>query len=64
MRVKVSPVNAATLRYRLDDFERRYLVKSERLVDAFRDERGRLIETPDFHRWCRTYSAWELATHR
>jgi hypothetical protein len=60
-RVSVSP---ATLRSRLDDFERRYSVKSEHLATAFRDDRGDLVETADFHRWCRLYSAWELATHR
>lgn len=64
VRLRRVAVSAATLRARLDDFERRYSVKSERLLDAFRDEQGELIETADFHRWYSDYTAWELATHR
>lgn len=64
VRIKRVTVSAGTLRAGLDEFERRYEVKSEQLVDAFRDGSGALVETDDFHRWCSTYSAWELATSR
>ena len=64
VRVKRVTITAASVRSQLDDFERRYSVESESMVEAFRDDRGELIETPDFHRWCSAYSAWELATHK
>ncbi len=62
--IKRTRLTIADLRGRLDDFERRYTTPSARLADAFRDERGELTETADFHRWCRDYSAWELAARR
>jgi DNA topoisomerase IB len=64
LRIKRVTVTPGTLRTGLDEFERRYQVKSERLAEAFRDERGALVETEDFHRWCSTYAAWELATRK
>ncbi len=61
MNARRTPLTIADLRTRLDDFERRYSTSSERLADAFRDERGELIETADFHRWCSDYAAWKQA---
>jgi hypothetical protein len=45
-------------RERLDDYERRYGVPSERLRDAFVDGDGRLRETGEYLQWLATLERW------
>jgi len=46
------------VRARLDRFESRYGVPSERLADAFRDDGGELVETDDFAEWSMAWTIW------
>lgn len=48
----------AEARRRLDDFEQRYGVASERLAEAFTDASGRLVETGAYLQWTATYERW------
>jgi hypothetical protein len=61
-KVEFTHVTPAELEERLAIFERRYGVRSEELESAFRN--GQLNETPDFHEWSITYSAWRAVTQR
>jgi AraC-like DNA-binding protein len=45
----------------LDAMEARFGMASARLVDAFRDETGELVETEDFWAWDDAYLAWRRA---
>ena len=45
-------------RRRLDDFEHRYGVPSDRLAEAFTDATGELIETGAFLLWTATFERW------
>lgn len=51
-------MGAAEVRARLDAFEREYGVPSSRLAEAFRDERGRLVESDEFHEWDELWTMW------
>jgi hypothetical protein len=48
----------AEAREKLDDYERRYGVSSERLGDAFTDASGRLRETGEYLQWHATFERW------
>jgi hypothetical protein len=45
-------------RRRLDDFEQRYGVSSDRLAEAFTDATGELVETGAFLLWTATFERW------
>jgi hypothetical protein len=45
-------------RRRLDDFEQRYGVSSDRLAEAFTDAAGELVETGAFLQWTATFERW------
>ena len=53
----------AEAREKLDDYERRYGVSSDRLGEAFTDAAGRLRETGEYLQWVATLERWrELST--
>ncbi len=45
-------------RRRLDDFEQRYGVSSERLAEAFTDATGEVVRTGAFLQWAATFERW------
>jgi hypothetical protein len=45
-------------RRRLDDFEQRYGVSSDRLAEAFTDAAGELVPTGAFLQWAATFERW------
>ena len=45
-------------RRRLDDFEQRYGVSSDRLAEAFTDPAGELVPTGAFLQWTATFERW------
>lgn len=57
-----STVGADKLEARLREYEERYGVPSDQLVDAFRN--SPLEETEDFQDWTLLYSAWLSASSR
>jgi hypothetical protein len=48
----------------LDEFERRYGVASERLVEAFTDASGRVRKTGDYLRWLDTLERFRQLSAR
>jgi hypothetical protein len=48
----------AEARRRLDDFEQRYGVTSDRLAEAFTDATGQLVPTGAFLLWSATFERW------
>ena len=58
LRLDLRDMTPADLEAQLAVFEDRYGVPSDRLEDAFRDERGELCECRDFREWCHVYTAW------
>jgi hypothetical protein len=54
----------AEAREKLDDYERRYGVASERLGDAFTDASGRLRETGEYLQWLATFERWRQLSLR
>jgi len=54
-------VTVKDLQARLDEYERRYEVPSDRLADAFTTD-GELQETEDFHAWSALYAAFQAST--
>jgi hypothetical protein len=54
-------VTVKDLQKRLAEYEERYGVPSDRLVDAFTAD-GELQETGDFHAWSALYAAFQAST--
>jgi hypothetical protein len=51
-------------RARLDDYERRYGVTSDRLHEAFTDGAGRVRETGEYLQWVEMLGRWRELTTR
>ena len=62
--VRVVTVEDAIIeaRWRLDEFEQRYGVTSDRLAEAFTDAAGQLIRTGAFLQWTATLERWRTLT--
>jgi hypothetical protein len=54
-------VTVGDLQARLAEYEKRYGIPSDRLVDAFTTD-GELQETEDFHAWSALYAAFQAST--
>jgi hypothetical protein len=54
----------AEAREKLDDYERRYGVTSDRLREAFTDAAGRLRETGEYLQWVATLERWRELSAR
>lgn len=64
LRVTKRRVGPAEVRAELDAWEAKYGVKSENLIEAFRDPKtGELAETEDFFAWVQAYDAWQHINH-
>ncbi|MGH9041965.1 MAG: hypothetical protein ACRDZ3_17225 [Acidimicrobiia bacterium] len=48
------------LRAMLDGFEARYELPSDRLMEAFLDEDGNLIESAEWRAWDEAWAAWQI----
>jgi hypothetical protein len=51
-------------RVKLDDYEQRYGVSSDRLREAFPDASGRVRETGEYLQWVTTLERWQQLTAR
>ena len=54
-------LDARDVRARLDEYENRYGVPSNRLAEAFRGADGELVESDDFHAWDELWTMWQQA---
>jgi hypothetical protein len=61
MKSEARMITASDLRRRLELFENRYGIPSDRLAEAFTNQAG-LRETDDFHSWSILYGAWQAVT--
>jgi len=48
------------LRALLDGFEARYGLPSDRLLEAFLDAEGNLVESADWRAWDGAWAAWQI----
>ncbi|WP_130648975.1 hypothetical protein [Egicoccus halophilus] len=55
---------AAEARERLDEYESRYDLPSERRAEAFTDAQGHLHQTGDYLLWTDTWQRWRALTAR
>lgn len=62
MAVRRKVLTADDLRSRLDNWEERYGVPSDRLWEAFRDDRGQIVETDDMRTWSADLAAYRICT--
>ena len=61
-RISVSSAEAERERLRvvLDGFEARYALPSDRLMEAFLDDDGHLVESPEWREWDGAWAAWQI----
>jgi len=52
----------AEARHILDDFEARYGVPSERLMEPFLRADGHVNETKEFRAWAKAWARWQILT--
>ena len=64
--ISVVDADAERVRLRavLDEYEERFGVPSERLLDAFTRPDGSLDESEDFHAWDDAWTGYEILTGR
>lgn len=48
----------------LDEFEARYGLPSERLMEVFLGSGGHVDESADFHAWDSAWTSWQILTGR
>jgi hypothetical protein len=48
----------------LDGFEARYGLPSDRLVEAFLDESGNLVESDEWRAWDEAWAAWQILSRQ
>jgi hypothetical protein len=61
-RISISSAEAERERLRavLDELEARYGLPSDRLMEAFLDEDGNLIESAEWREWDGAWVAWQI----
>lgn len=52
------------LRAVLNGFEARYGLPSDRLVEAFLDESGNLVESDEWRAWDEAWAAWQILSRQ